>query len=141
MISGLCLLGGGGCSLLMRDDGQDLIQRRGVDFTEATRQGEATEFPADIAVPAVLIAAEMELERRGYTITRSDRTAERGLVIASGRTAAFAKKVRVESELSPTGTGVSVSAADRTIAAEILGAIANRLGLERVLVPVADANP
>lgn len=67
-----------------------------------------TTVPADVPVHSVIAAAEMELERRGYTITSTDSTDDRGHVIARPEDGRSISKVNISARLTDEGTGISI---------------------------------
>ena len=66
------------------------------------------EFPDQIAVPAVMASAESALRARGYSVTHSETTRDRGNVIAKGPSPDLLEKVVVNARLSRLGTRVEI---------------------------------
>lgn len=66
------------------------------------------EFPDQIGVPAVVASAETALRSRGYAITRSDWTRDKGVVHGKKPNPNWLEKVVVIVHLSRLGTRVEV---------------------------------
>lgn len=91
-----------------------------------------TELPRTVPVHSAVAAAEMVLERRGYTITASESTDDRGRVVARPADAKLLRKITVTSRLTQTGTAVSIRTdpgGHEHISRDILERMLTRLGL------------
>ena len=91
-----------------------------------------TTVPPDVPVHSVIAAAEMALERRGYTITSTDATDDQGHVIARPNDGRSITKVRVSARLVDDGTGITVRTypgGNDHASRDILERIFTRLGL------------
>ena len=65
-------------------------------------------LPPEIPVHSVIAAAEMALERRGYSVTSVDANDDRGHVVARPTDGRQISKVEVTSRLTDGGTAVSI---------------------------------
>lgn len=91
----------------------------------------SADLPARLDVPAVMAAAELELRARGYTITRSDISLDRGLIEARWAGARTFEKLVVTSRASHTATRVTLTAepfGDEAASLSILDGMLQRLG-------------
>jgi hypothetical protein len=90
------------------------------------------ELPGSVPVQSAVAAASMVLERRGYTITASESTDDRGRVVARPADAKLLRKITVTSRLTQTGTAVSIRTdpgGHEHISRDILERMLTRLGL------------
>lgn len=90
-----------------------------------------TTLPPDVPVHSVIAAGEMALERRGYTVTETDATDDRGHVIARPNDGRQISKVRVTSRLVDGGTAISVRTypgGHEHVSRDILERMLTRLG-------------
>lgn len=68
----------------------------------------SAEFPDQIGVPAVVASAEAALRSRGYAVTRSETTRDKGVVHAKKPNPEMLEKVVVIVRLSRLGTRVEL---------------------------------
>ncbi len=91
-----------------------------------------TTVPPDVPVHSVIAAAEMALERRGYTVTSTDATDDRGHVVARPNDGRGISKVSVTARLADDGTGISIRTypgGHEHVARDIYERMLTRLGL------------
>jgi hypothetical protein len=88
-------------------------------------------LPREIPVHSVIAAGEMTLERRGYTVTSTDATDDRGHVVARPRDGRQISKVHLTSRLVDGGTAISIRTypgGHEQVARDLLERILTRLG-------------
>jgi hypothetical protein len=88
-------------------------------------------LPPEIPVHSVIAAAEMALERRGYTVTSQDATDDRGHVTARPNDGRQINKVEITARLVDGGTGVSIRTypgGHEHVARDLLERMLTRLG-------------
>ena len=90
----------------------------------------STELPAGVPVRAVMVAARAELERRGYTIVRTDTADTRGEIVARVRSGSNTQRVRLVADQTEAGTRVRLRSGADAASRRLMVAIASRLGLE-----------
>jgi hypothetical protein len=91
-----------------------------------------TTVPPDVPVHSVIAAAEMAVERRGYTVTSSDATDDKGHVVARPRDGRGISKVSITARLVDDGTGISIRTypgGHEHASRDILERMLTRLGL------------
>ena len=91
-----------------------------------------TTVPPDVPVHSVMAAAEMALERRGYTVTSTDATDDHGHVVARPNDGRGISKVTISARLVDDGTGISIRTypgGHEHAARDILERMLTRLGL------------
>lgn len=90
-----------------------------------------TTLPPDVPVHSVIAAAEMVLERRGYTVTSTDATDDRGHVVARPNDGRQISKVNITSRLVDGGTAISIRTypgGHEHVARDMLERMLTRLG-------------
>lgn len=90
------------------------------------------ELPREVPVQSAIAAGEMALERRGYIITATEATDDRGRVVARPADARLLRKITITSRLTQTGTAVTVRTdpgGHEHISRDILERMLTRLGM------------
>ena len=77
-----------------------------------------------------MVAARAELERRGYTIERTDTADARGEIVARVRSGDGTQRVRLVADQNEAGTRVRVRSGSDAASRRLMIAIAARLGME-----------
>ena len=101
VLMGVALAGGCQSKAQWQGRGDVLAVYRGTTLT--------AEFPEQVAVHAVVAAAETSLRSRGYAITSTEATSDRGRVVGEQPNAGAFEQVVVSARLSKIGTRVQVT--------------------------------
>ena len=89
-------------------------------------------LPPEVSVHSVVAAAQMTLQRRGYTITASESTDDQGHVIARPADGRTISRVKITVRLVDGGTSVSIRTypgGNEHVFRDILERMLTRLGL------------
>jgi len=127
----LLLLSSPGCALFGSENSDRVDRTRPLEFVvDALPAHVSTEMPPGVPVRAVMVAARAEIERRGYTIVRTDTADARGEIVARVRSGGGTQRVRLVADQTEAGTRVRVRSGADAASRRLMIAIAARLGME-----------